>query len=257
MARAGKKKGRVRIKDIKYSHDPMIRLYYVTQDWLQERGRPILIGIGIVAGLVALYVVGNYFFSARADKAGAAFTQALEKFNAQVTDTPPVDQPGKFYSDEKVKWQEASEAFERVAADYPGYYGAIGRYYAGVAYLHFDRDKGLAMLGQVVEKKEQPACDFAELALAENYAANGETDKAIPLYEKLAASAYVPATAVNLGRARAYEKTGDTQKAVEAYVEVAREGSTSPAWEEAKKRLTALAPERLKELPPPESAIPR
>ena len=53
MAKMSKRKARVRVKDMKFRNDPMIRLYDKTQDWLQERGRPLVIGIGILAGLLS------------------------------------------------------------------------------------------------------------------------------------------------------------------------------------------------------------
>ena len=133
----------------------MIRLYDKTQDWLQERGRPIIIAVGILAGLVLLYAAGSYYFAYRKANAQTAFSQAIEKFIAPVQDptTPSTTPPtGKYYTDEQTKWRESAEAFEHLASDYSGYYGAIGLYYAGASYLHIDRDKGLSLLEQVAGK---------------------------------------------------------------------------------------------------------
>ena len=133
--------------------------------------------------------------------------------------------------------------------NYSSYYGAIGRYYAGVSYLHFDRDKGISFLEQTAGKNELPTSDLARLALAENCAINGDTEKAISLYQQLLTSSRTLKPAVEVGLARVYEKTGDTDKAVEAYLEAAKFDRTSGAGAEAEKRLQALAPDRLKELP--------
>lgn len=253
MAKPGRKKKKVSVKEMKFKHDPMIRFYERTQEWLQERGRPVVIAVGVLAGMVLLYVAGSYFFDYRKSKAETAFAEAIEKFNAPVQDpTTPITTPptGKFYADEQTKWREAAEAFERLANDYSSYYGSIGRYYAGVSYLHFDRDRGISLLDQVANKNDPPTSDLARLALAENHAINGETEKAISLYQQLLSSSPPLKPAVEVGLGRLYEKTGDTEKAVEAYLEAARSGRASGAGAEAEKRLQALAPDRLKELPP-------
>jgi tetratricopeptide (TPR) repeat protein len=254
LAKTPKRKKKVSVKEMKFKHDPMIRFYDKTQDWLQERGRPLVIAVGVVAGLVLLYVAGSYYFDFRKSNAEAAYAQAIEKFIAPVQDptvpstTPPT---GKYYTDEETKWRESAQAFETLASDYSSYYGAIGRYYAGASYLHFDRDKGISLLEQVANMDDQPTSDLARLALAENSAAIGENEKAISLYQQLLSSSPNLKPVVEVGLGRVYEKTGDIEKAVEAYLEAARPDRSSGAGAEAERRLSAIAPDRLKDLPPP------
>ena len=251
MANTVRKKKKVSVKEMKYRHDPMVRFYDRTQDWLQERSRPAVIAIGIVAGVILLYVAGSYFFEYRKTKAQTAFAEAIEKFNAPVQDSTSTTPPptGKVYTDDQTKWRESAEAFERLASDYSGYYGSIGRYYSGVSYLHIDRDRGISLLKQTASKNEQPTSDLARLALAENYAINGDTDTAISLYMELLTSTRNLKPVVEVGLARVYEKIGETEKAVEAYLEAAKFDRTTGAGAEAEKKLQALAPDRLKELP--------
>jgi tetratricopeptide (TPR) repeat protein len=252
LARTSKKRTKVSVKDLKYKHDPMIRLYDRTQEWLQERARPFVIAIGIVVGAVVLYLAGSYFLDYRRSKAEAAYADAAEKFNAQVQEssvTTTTPTTGKFYSDEATKWKESAEAFDKLAADYPGYYGTIGRYYAGVSYLHIDRDKGLSMLEQVAAKNDKPTSNLARLALAENCLANGDSAKAIANYEQVLSSADNMKPAIQLGLARAYERNGDTEKAVENYFEAAKPDRLSPVGAEAEKQLKRLAPDKIKDLP--------
>jgi tetratricopeptide (TPR) repeat protein len=234
----------------------MIRFYEKTQDWLQERGRPIVLTIGVIAGVLVLYSASKYFIEYRKSKAEAAFAQAVEKFNAPVQDSNIVTtapSTAKTYSDETTKWQESAEAFERLANDYSGYYGTIANYYAGVSYLHLEgsRDKGINLLQQAAGKNEQPTSDLARLAMAEYYMSSGDTQNAIPNYEKLLDSSGSIKPAVYLGLGHAYEKAGDTEKAVEAYFEAAKPDRSAPAGAEAEKRLASLAPSRLKDLPAP------
>jgi hypothetical protein len=57
--------------------------------------------------------------------------------------------------------------------------------------------------------------------------------------------------AVEVGLGRVYEKSGDLEKAVEAYLEAAKPDRSSGAGAEAEKRISAIAPDRLKDLPSP------
>ena len=257
MAKTSRKKKKVSVKEMRFRHDPMIRFYEKTQEWLQEKGRPFAIAVGIIAGIIVLYAGGSYFFDYRKARAENAFAEAVEKFNAPVQDSStPTTTPtsGKTYGDEQTKWRDSAEAFDRLASDYSGRYGSIGRYYAGVCYLHIDRDKGISLLEQVAGKKDQPTSDLARLALAENYAANGDNEKAISLYDELLKSSTNLKPAVEVGLGRVYEKIGDTEKAVEAYLEAARPDRSTEAGSEAEKRLAAIAPDRLKDLPPQTNA---
>jgi tetratricopeptide (TPR) repeat protein len=253
LAKTSRRKKKVSVKEMKFRHDPMIRFYEKSQEWLQEKGRPFAIAVGIIAGIIVVYAAGSYFFDYRKAKAENAFAEAVEKFNAQVQDSStPTTTPSaaKTYADEQTKWQDSAEAFDRLASDYSGRYGTIGRYYAGVCYLHIDRDRGINLLEQVAGKKDQPTSDLARLALAENYAANGDNEKAISLYEELLKSSTNLKPAVEVGLGRVYEKIGDTEKAIGAYLEAARPDRSTEAGSEAEKRLAAIAPDRLKDLPP-------
>jgi len=229
----------------------MVRLYDKTQEWLQESGRPFIIVVGVIAGLVLLYTAGYYITSYRQSKAENALATALAKYNAPVVDSPSPNQTGKYYTDERLKWQESAEAFDKVVKDYPGYYGVIGKYYGGTAYLHFDKARGQQLLQQAADKNDQPTSDLARLALAQNYVADGDDAKAIEAYEKLMGSSFVPKQVVQIGLAREYEKGGDKQKAIDLYFAAAQADRSSPAGSEAEKHLAGLAPDRVKELPAP------
>jgi predicted negative regulator of RcsB-dependent stress response len=255
LAKTSRKKSRIAVKDLKYGHDPMIRFYEKTQDWLQDKGRPVVIAIGAILGIIVLYYIGSYFFQFRQARAESAFAAAFEKYNAQVQDPSAVATTvptAKTYGDEATKWQETAAAFEQLANDYSSYYGTIGRYYAGVAYLHLDdsRDRGVSLLQQVADKQDERTSDLARLALAENAVVQGNIDKAIDLYEELQSSAQVLKPSVQIALGRLYDKKGDKQKAADYFFEAAKADRMTGAGTDAEKRLSAIAPERVKDLPP-------
>ena len=252
------RKNRLTVKEMRFRNDPMIRFYDRTQDWLQEKGRPIIIAIAALAGAVVLYTIFDFYTDYRDSKAKTAFAEAYDKYKAPVLDpsgdanlTATAPTTGRTYADEKVKWQETAEAFERLSNEYSGFYGTKGRYYAAVAYLHLDRDKGVKMLADLVKDNDPSTADLARMALAENHASNGEYDQAITEYEKLLNSSFVPRQGIQLALGRVYEKTNQTEKAVDAYFEVARLDRSTTSGAEAERRLSALAPDKIKDLPAP------
>jgi predicted negative regulator of RcsB-dependent stress response len=238
----------------------MIRFYERTQDWLQDKGRPMVIAVGAILGIIVLYFIGTYFFQFRQARAETAFAAAFEKYNAQVQDPSAVAMTAptaKTYSDDATKWQETAAAFEQLANDYSGYYGEIGRYYAGVAYLHLDdsRDRGVKLLQDVANKNDERASDLARLALAENAVVQGNIDEAIDMYEKLQNSSQVLKPSVQIALGRLYDKKGDKQKAADNFFEAAKADRMTGAGTDAEKRLSAIAPERIKDLPPSISTL--
>ncbi|HKV42863.1 MAG TPA: tetratricopeptide repeat protein [Blastocatellia bacterium] len=256
MAKSARKRTKLTVKEMKFKNDPMVRLYDRTQEWLQERSAPAVRIVAGIAGVVILSTALYYFFSYRESKADGAFAAALEKFNAQVTDTPPPNSTTKFYTDEQTKWRDAADAFDKVANDYPGSYGVMARYYEGTAYLHIDKARGQQILQEVVNKNRQPTSDLARLALGDSYASTGDNAKAIQFYQQIMKSDFVPKQVVELDLGHAYENSGDKKKAVDAYFDVAQADRESDTGTEAQKRLTALAPERLKDLPLPTTPTP-
>jgi tetratricopeptide (TPR) repeat protein len=244
------RKTRIATKDLKFRNDPMVRFYERTQDYLQDRTRPFLIGAGIVIGVVALYFIGSWIFSSRSAHAQEAFAKAYDKYKAPVVDGPTTTQTGTYYTDETQKWQDTAKSFEDLANDY-GSFAAIGNYYAGVSYLHLadGRDKGIALLKKAVDKNEQPTSDLAQLALAEGNLTAGDAQTAIQIFEKLLKSKYVPAVVVQTNLGEAYEKAGDKQKAIDAYFEAAKTSRATTTSSDAEKRLAVLAPEKIKDLP--------
>ena len=255
MATTAKRKRHLTVKEMKFRNDPMVRLYDRTQDWLQEQGQPLVKLLGVVALAALVFFAGYYFMSYRQSKAADDYADAWVKYNAQVTDTPPTN-GAKYYTDEKEKWQDVSQSFEAVAQRHSGYYGSMAKYLAGVAYLHFDKDKGLTLLQEVAARNEQPASDLAKMASAERYLIDGETDKATQLLEGLLNSPSVPKQVVELKLGSAYEKKEDLQRAADLYFDVAKADRTTAAGSEAEKRLSGLAPDRIKDLPPRNSTFP-
>jgi len=85
--------------------------------------------------------------------------------------------------------------------------------------------------------------------MAEHFAAAGDVEKAESHYNSLLNSSFVPHQVVQLGLGKLYEASGSTEKAVGAYFEAARMDRESGQSSDAEKRLSTLAPDRVKDLP--------
>ncbi|MBO0799507.1 MAG: hypothetical protein J2P31_11860, partial [Blastocatellia bacterium] len=99
----------------------------------------------------------------------------------------------------------------------------------------------------------------ARLTLAQRYEAVGKYDDAIAEYQKLKAKPYtIPAALIDLNMAKVYETQGKTKEAVDLYFGIAnnKDWRASQVGSTAVERLTALAPEKVDQLPPPEQSGP-
>lgn len=247
---------------MRHKNDPMVRFYDRTQEWLQDKGRPVVIALGVIMGAIVLYAAWHYFTEYRQSKAKAAFAEAFDKYNATVQDaTAPLTSAtpasaisaGRTYPDEQTKWTETAAAFEQLANDYSSYYGTIGLYYAGSSYLRIDAERGIGLLRKAADENDEPTSSLARLAMAEHFLSTGDTEQAISLYQQLASADINLKPAVQYGLGRAHEKAGNTEMAVEAYMEALRAERSSEAGRQAERRVSVLAPDRLKELPPAEA----
>ena len=97
------------------------------------------------------------------------------------------------------------------------------------------------------------------MALALRYEATGKNQEAIDEYQKLKAKpGNISVAQVDFNTARVYEAMGKTKEAVDLYFAVAnnKDFRSIGLGTNAVSRLTILAPEKVDQLPPPESTSP-
>lgn len=233
--------------------------YVATSAWVRDRSRPIMKWLIIVGVVVAVGAMTWWLISRRAANAGEAMARAMAVHQAMVANPIPNLAPGDVaFTSEDEKHRKAYEAFMQAANDYPSYNGDLGRYFAATHQLHFEADKAEATLKELSEKDSDVGAQ-ARLALAERYEATGKNDEAIAEYQKLKARpGAVPPALIDVSMARVYEAMGKTREAADLYFAVAnnKELRNSSLGLLSVARLTALAPEKVEQLPPPESTTP-
>jgi tetratricopeptide (TPR) repeat protein len=237
--------------------DRLRSAWIVLEEWVEINRRPILTISAVVAGLALLFGTLYYFFQYRTDQALNAFAAAHEKFTATVTTgdaaAVPADPDAVTYPDEASKYNDAAAAFEKLASDYSSY-REVGRYYAGVSYLHTDVDKGVKLLEEVASGDSE-ARNQARLALAEHHAKQGAFDKAEAVYEQLVAEPQaMPLQYLKTRLGWVEEKLGKPEEAAKSYREAVDMDRNSPVGVEAEKGLQRVDPKQAASLPP--KAIP-
>ena len=234
--------------------------FVTTSAWVKDRSRPIVRWITVAAVAIAVAGIGWMFFSRHAKNAGESMAKAMAAHQAMVQNPlPPNLAPGQIaYTTQDEKHRKAYEAFTLAANEYPSYNGDLGRYLAATHQLHFEADKAEAALKELAQKDSDVGAQ-ARMALAERYEAVGKNEEAIAEYQMLKTKpGPVPPALIDVSMARVYEATGKTKEAVDLYFAVAsnKELRSSGIGSASVARLAVLAPEKVEQLPAPESASP-
>jgi tetratricopeptide (TPR) repeat protein len=228
---------------------------------VQTQGRTILIALGAIVALLALYGLWNWNSNRKEQKAFNALGKAYKIENAQVTATPAPDSTEPTFPTEKERAQKAIEAFQNI-----GGYGSptedIAKYQVAVNLLDVDRAQGMAQLQQLLASENPAVAALSKFALAQAHEADAKYDDAAKLYTELAAANgdVITQETAHLRLSHIYEKQGKKSEAVELLfnlVKAARERkdkdgkpvTQSSAAREASQLLEKLDPKRFGELP--------
>ena len=247
-------KGRVAAKELK--RDPLMDQYLTTRSWVQSRSRPLVIGLTVTAVVAAAILIFWMISSSRDRAASESLADAFKVAEATVANPIPPNVTGYAFASEDEKNRKAYEAFEKVARDYPSYYGDLARYCAATYQLKFDATKAEATLKDLAQRDSTVAAQ-ARLALAQRYAASGRLDDAVTTLQQLKSKpGDVAPLLIDLKMAEVYEAQGKIKEAIELYFSIAKTSRSAGVGTMASTRLAALDPARLDQLPPPEPTSP-
>jgi tetratricopeptide (TPR) repeat protein len=232
--------------------------YIQTSGWVKERSSSFFTWVTIAGSVIALTIIVWLIWSRRSNSAAESLAEAFRYHEARVANPIPPNVEGYAFATEDEKNRKAYEAFEKAARDYPSYNGEIGRYHAAIHQLSFEPEKAEVTLKELAEKDSEVAAQ-ARLALAQRYEATGKYDQAVAELQKLKAKPFsVPPALIEIYLARVFEAQGKTKEASDLYFSVAsnKDWQSTQLGTAAVNRLTALAPERVEKLPPPEPTNP-
>lgn len=230
----------------------------------EGKGKTILYALAAVAVLAIL--IGIFMSWNRRSNATAqtALGKAIETSQAQVTDQPlPATSTVKTFKTEKERAEAAIAEFQAVADKFGGDVGEKAKYFIAVNRLSIDRAAAISDL-ENLSKTNDEVGTLSKFALAQAKAADNRLDEAAALYQQLAGMSdpIIAKDTINFNLAQIYEKQNKKQEAADLYFNIAKaaaeakdkDGKAIPLTEtarEAKEKLTALAPERAKEIPEP------
>jgi len=239
------------------------------QEKLAGKGRTILYAIGalVLLGLIAFFVLRS--MNKTSAVAQAALGKAITTSQAQVTDAPqPATSTEKTYKTEQDRANAAIQQFQQVIDQYGGSAGEKAKYFIAVNELYTDRAKAIQDL-EAIAKGSDDNAKLAKFALAQTRVEDNRLDNALALYQELAAmdNPILAKDTINFEIAKIYEKQGKKDQAVEAYLNIAKtaaeakdaDGKAVPlsqTAQDAKKKVTELAPDRAKEIPDQEPSSP-
>lgn len=264
MAKYKKKRAR-ELQHDKF-RDTAISIFDRLGDRLAGKGRTILyglIGVVVLAALIALYVQWSY---RKSDEARRAIGRAITISRTEITGALPPGAPpptGPTFSNERERAQRAIEEFEKVAAKYGDPYRSEARYFVATNRLLVEREKGLTELAELTSNGLPEVATLSKFALAQAKEADGQLDEAAKLYSDIAAlnSSIVTPETANLRLAEVYEKQGKTKEASDLLFNIVEASRTakdpdgnsakpSSASRQAAEKLEKVDPERHAKLTP-------
>ena len=229
---------------------------------LEGQGRNILYGLAALA-VLGIIIWIFYAWSGRSNAAAQAeLGKAIVTSESQVTDTPPpAGSTQKTFKTEKERSEAAIAEFQNVAAKYGGSVGEKAKYFAAVTKLNVDRPAATGELQELAKSNDEVG-KMSKFALAHALNDDGKPDDAVAAYKELAAMSdpIVSKDTINFAIAEIYEKQGKKPEAADLYFDIVKTATEekdidgkpvplSSTAQTAKDKLTALDPERAKQIP--------
>ncbi len=236
---------------------------------VEGSGKKIIYAIAAAALLAAIIGIA-YSWSRRTDVvAQTALGKAIETSQALVTSSPaPAALTARTFKTEKERAEAAVSEFQAVADKYGNPVKEKAQYFAAVNRLSLDRAAAIQELEGLAKNSDETGT-LSKFALAQAKAGDGKLDEAAALYVELGKSdnPILSKDTVNFELAKIYEKQGKKDEAADLYYNIAKTAGEARDAEgkavtmtqtarEAKDKLTAINPERAKEIKEPELESP-
>ncbi len=232
---------------------------------LEGHGRTILYGIGALVVMGILFWLFSVWSGRSSAEAQTALGKAIEISQSAVSDTPaPAGSTEKVFKTQKERAEAAIAEFQKVADKFGGSVAEKARYFIAVNRLHVDRPAAIGELESLTSTSGEVG-SLSKFALAQIRADDGQLDQSAALYQELAASSdpVIAKETINFALASIYEKQDKKAEAANVLFDLVKaaseakdaEGKSIPlsaTAQNAKDKLTELAPEKAKELPTPD-----
>lgn len=196
--------------------DALVDATRTSVDWFQDnRANVIRAGVALVV-LLAIVIAGAIVYGKRSSAADLAFGEAMDTYNAPLTQPGQPPTPGqKTFDTAAQRAALANKQFVSVADQY-GFFeaGKTARYFAGLTAIDLGQTgPAEGYLTKVADGHDSALASLAKLALANLYQQTNRSSQAVVLYNQLIAKPTntVPADAAKLQLAELYEKTNPAE----------------------------------------------
>ncbi len=230
----------------------------------EGKGRTIMYGIAALAVILLLIFIVTTWSRRSNGVAQTALGKAIETSQSRVSDQPaPAGSTDKIFKSEKDRAEAAIAEFQTVVDKFGGAAGEKAKYFIAVNRLMSDRTAGITELEGIANTSSDVG-KLAKFALAQTRFDDGKYDEAVTIYQELAGlpEAVVAKDSINFQLAKTYEKQSKAKEAADLYYTIAKTAADAKDADgkpvqmgqtanDAKDKLTALDPERAKEIVPP------
>ena len=228
----------------------------------EGKGKTILYAIGAIAVLAILIGIFMSYNRRSGATAQTALGKAIETSQSQVTDQPlPAGSTMKTFKTEKERAEASIAEFQAVADKFGGDVGEKAKYFIAVNRLSVDRAAAITDL-EGLAKGSGEVGTLSKFALAQAKTSDGKLDEAVTIYQDLAkmSDPIISKDTINFNLAQILEKQNKKDEAVNLYLGIAKaaaeakdlDGKAVPMSQtarDAKEKVTALNPEKAKEIP--------
>jgi tetratricopeptide (TPR) repeat protein len=220
-------------------------------DYAENHARTLLIGLGVVALVAVLFLVGRVFLGNRAEKANEALSHAMKVYQAplEATAPKPDDPKSPTFADAEARRNRAKQLFEAVRKDYGSSDSAdmAGLYLAQIAADEGQLDRARELWSGFVD--DNPKNLLAGEARINLIHLDRQQDKGEDLMQRLKSMLEqeepgLPKDVVLFELATTQEELGRKQDALQSWRKLSEEYPESPYRSEAQQKINALDPSR-------------
>lgn len=215
-------------------HDQFVDTTAHGLEWAGEHRRSLIIAGSVVFALIVIFAIAALIYNHRAEQASITYGEAMQTYQTPIAQAGEPVPPGiKTFPSTAERAKAANQLFMQVADRYamtPS--GKLARYFGGLTYLDQGQNASAeAAFKQVGDSWDRDLSSLAKLALAQLYRQTGRTQRAIDLYNELAAkpSNTVPAGTAQLQLAELYENQNQPELAKKIYAQLKDKDAKGPA----------------------------
>lgn len=218
-------------------------------DYAESHARTLLVGLGVVALVAVLFLVGRVFMGNRAEKANEALSHAMKIYQAplEATAPKPDDPKSPTFADSESRRARAKQLFEEVRKDYGSSDAAdmAGLYLAQIAADEGQLDKARELWAAFVD--DSPKNLLAGEARINLIHLDRQEGKGEDLMQRLKSMLEqeepgLPKDVILFELAATQEALGRKQDAVQSWRKLTEEYPESPYRSEAQQKINALDP---------------